>query len=28
VKELDEEITVKFTLNGKKVEVKVKPNTT
>jgi len=25
---LDEEITVKFTLNGKKVEVKVKPNTT
>jgi len=28
VKELEEEITVKFTLNGKKVEVKVKPNTT
>ena len=25
---MDEEITVKFTLNGKKVEVKVKPNTT
>jgi len=25
---LEEEITVKFTLNGKKVEVKVKPNTT
>jgi len=25
---LDEEITVKFTLNGKEVEVKVKPNTT
>jgi len=28
VKELEEEITVKFTLNGKEVEVKVKPNTT
>ena len=25
---MDEEITVKFTLNGKEVEVKVKPNTT
>ena len=25
---MEEEITVKFTLNGKKVEVKVKPNTT
>jgi len=28
VKELEEEITVRFTLNGKKVKVKVKPNTT
>ena len=28
MKELEEEITVRFTLNGKKVKVKVKPNTT